>query len=108
MCGSGVFRYIMIARAALSLFREPSAEVLFMMMRLALLTPNSARPFDWGYSAEEFLWLTPHCARNLPNSSDLNCGPPSELSSSGTPYVTNNVRNVMIMHLLVDWWGRTW
>ena len=55
MCGSGVFLYIMIARAALSLFREPSAEVLFMMMRLALLTPNSARPFDWGYSAEEFL-----------------------------------------------------
>ena len=51
--GMGVLRYCRIARAALSLSNEPFREVLSWMILFADVTPTSALPFDWGYSADE-------------------------------------------------------
>ena len=49
MCGRGVLRYCMIDLAAESLLRDPSRDVLSMMIRFDALTPNSTliSPFHW-------------------------------------------------------------
>ena len=46
--GKGVLQYCMITRVALSLFKEPFLDVLLLMIRLALFTPNSAHPLNCG------------------------------------------------------------
>jgi len=68
---------------------------------LAALTPSSAQPFDWKYLAEESGWWIPQLSRNVLNELDVNCGPPSELNSSGTPYIVNSVRQIDISILFV-------
>jgi len=72
----GVLRYCNNARPALSEFKEPCV-VFSKMILFAVFTASSARPLDWGYSAEDNLWWIPHVFRNFLNLDDVNCGPPS-------------------------------
>ena len=53
MSGSGVLRYSRRALRILSLFNEPSEEMLLCNTRFIVLTPASARPFDCGYATDD-------------------------------------------------------
>jgi len=75
MSVSGVFLYCIKAFATLSVSREPVREILFIIIRLAVLTADSARPFDCGYDTDESLCLTPQLVRNCWNECAMNCGP---------------------------------
>ena len=75
----------MIAAAALSLSREPSDDMLSIMILFAVFTASSALPLDWGYSADDKWCFTPCFDRNDFRAVEVNCGPPSVLISSGIP-----------------------
>lgn len=90
-----------MACVALSVLSEPRT-VLSMIVRLAVFTANSARPFDCGYSADESLWWIPHVSRNDLNSEHVNCDPPSLAISSGTPHEVNRLRDSLkVIQLLL-------
>ena len=88
----GVFLFCRMARAALSLSREPWASVFPLTILFAVFTASSARPLDWGYVTEDRLCFTPHVWRNPWNAVEVNGWPPSVLISSGVPYVWNSCR----------------
>ena len=83
----GVFLYSSSAIFAFSPSRpspctSESCRILFM-----LLTPVSARMLLWGLYAEQILCVTPIDFRNCLVSIAVYCGPPSDVRSSGMPYV---------------------
>ena len=94
--GSGVFLSWSKPNNTWSVSRLPDAVVLALSSRFTDLTATSARPFDWGWYADEILCLTPHVARNFFVSLAVNSGPPSDDISSGTPKVAKN----FLMHAI--------
>ena len=104
----GVFLYCKMARAALSLSREPWVSVLPLTILFAVFTASSARPLDWGYATEDRLCFTPHVWRNSWNAVEVNGWPPSVLISSGVPYVWNSCRQMDINFDVVAWPGFRW
>lgn len=82
---SGVFLYWSIARRNLSVFRDPCALVVSVMI---VLTPTSARQLARGKTTDDSRWFTPQFQRNVAVVRDVNSGPPSKISSSLIPYVT--------------------
>jgi len=108
MSVSGVFLYCIKAFATLSVSREPVREILFIIIRLAVLTADSARPFDCGYDTDESLCLTPQLVRNCWNECAMNCGPPSLLNSEGIPYAMNSDLHVEISVAEVALWIGKW
>ena len=89
--GSGVFRSCIMARMNLSLLIEPLWPTLVRSSRLVDFTATSARPFERGQYADDTRCLTHHVLRNRWYVSERNSGPPSLDTSSGTPYVWQNL-----------------
>ena len=86
---SGVFLYCNIARRKASLFKLPLAPTLSVSNLFTVLTPTSALQLLWAKATEDSLWWIPQSLRNLWVADAVNCGPPSEASSSGIPKVVN-------------------
>ena len=60
----GVFQYCKMARATLSLSKEPWRSVFLFTILFAVFTASSAQPLDWGYAMEDCLRLTDHVLRS--------------------------------------------
>ena len=63
----------------------PFGLILFMSKCLAVLTANSALPFDDGKLTDERRCRIPHRLKNATVSPAMNSGPPSLEISMGTP-----------------------
>ena len=94
---SGVFRYCSMARWNLSVFRVPPGPVFSMIILLTVFTAISARLLLCAKATEEMRCLTPQLLRNVFILSEVNSGPPSEVSSSLIPKVTNVRRNRVVI-----------
>ena len=95
MYGSGVFLYYNNAFATWSESIPPWCDTSLIIL-LTVFTPKSALFFDCGYSADDSVCVTPHFVRKFWNAVDINCGPPSELSSSGILELINIAQYVLI------------
>ena len=105
MSGNGVLQCWSIARAAFSLFKLPSADILLWIIRFADLTTVSARPLDCGYETDESLCLTHQSFKNCWKLSAINWGPPSLLNSSETPYAANKYLKMFWSLILFTSWA---
>ena len=90
--GSGVFRSWSMARRKRLWSRLPVGPVFDVRSRLAVLTATSALPLDCGKLTEEIRCRTPQSRRKSSVCFDVNSGPPSLVSSSGTPNVPKKGR----------------
>ena len=97
--GSGVLRYTSKARTIPSLSRLPFGLMLSISKRFAVLTANSALPFEDGNDTEDNLCRIPHFSKNVLVSPALNSGPPSLEISAGTP----NVIMILLSALQSPW-----
>ena len=93
---SGVFRYWRIARWTPSVSSSPLVPVLLVMRRSTVFTPISALQLLCGNATDESWWCTPQVLRKRRVVVEVNSGPPSDASSSGIPYVTNERRRLSI------------
>ena len=59
------------------MFSVPTPPVLVLIILLTVLTTASARPFDWGYCADDRRAVTPQPLRNSAISSLARFVPPS-------------------------------
>ena len=87
--GSTVFLCISNAPRNLSTLREAVPLTLSMSMRFTALTASSALQLACGLATDVILCLTPHSLKHSCVLPALNCGPPSDVGSSGIPNVTN-------------------
>ena len=60
-----------------------------LRIAFAVRTALSASPLAFGYLGEDVTWVKPQPAANCLNSEDENCGPLSEITILGTPWVEN-------------------
>ena len=78
---------------AVGVFRQSSRAIIastpsladYLMRFFAIFTPDSTLPFDLGRYRELVMCWKPHFFANFPNSSQWNCGPPSEYIYIGDP-----------------------
>ena len=64
---------------------SPPPSFAFGKIFFTVCTVLSMNPFDWGYNGELVTWSNSYLALNTRNSSELYCGPLSEISLSGIP-----------------------
>ncbi len=89
--GSGVLRNVRTARWTASVSSCPELSTLLVIRRFIDFTAISALQLLWGNATELSRWWIPHSFRNRCVLPDVNSGPPSDASSSGTPNVTNDI-----------------
>ena len=104
----GVFWHCKIARATLSLSKEPWGPVFPFTILFAVFTASSAWTLDWRYATKDSLCLTHHILRNSWNALEVKGKPPLVLSSSGAPYVLNGCWQMDINLVVVVWPGSRW
>ena len=100
--GSGVLRKVRTACWTASVFRCPELSMLLVISLFMDFTAISALQLLWGNATELSRWWIPHSFRNFCVCPEVNSGPPSDDSSSGTPNVTNDIRSWSIR--VVDPW----
>ena len=61
----------------------------FCSSRFAIFTAASALPFDCEWYGDDMECLNSHVDANCSNSALMNCGPPSDCTNSGQPYLEN-------------------
>ena len=94
-----------MARATLSLSKEPWGSVFPFTILFVVFTASSTQPLDLGYAMEDSLCLTHYVLRNSWNVLKAKGGPPLVLSSSGAPYIWNNCWQMDISLVVVAWPG---
>ena len=68
--------------------KDPVGPVFSASIRFTVLTASSTLQLAWGFATDERLCLTPHDFSNVCVFPEVNCGPPSDVNSSGIPEVT--------------------
>ena len=77
------FLYTSMARWNLSTSKDLVGPVLSVSMRFTVLTASSALQLACGLATDVRLCLTPHDFRKVCVFPEVNCGPPSDVNSSG-------------------------